>query len=131
MATGSDTYKGLAVPLLGDFQIRQRTAATDVMTITGASSQSGDFIVCESSTGTEYFVVNSSGVIDFQGATMTTGQLDLSGGGELVLQFEVATTAPSTGMTTGALFVYTAGNIAYLGVPANDGTLWKVAMTDN
>ena len=27
MAEGTDAYKGLAVPLFGDFEIKQRTAA--------------------------------------------------------------------------------------------------------
>ena len=45
MAEGSDSFKGLGVPLFGDFEIKQRTAATDIMTITGASGQTGDFIV--------------------------------------------------------------------------------------
>jgi protein involved in polysaccharide export with SLBB domain len=63
MAEGSDSLNGLGVPLFGDFEIKQRTAATDVMTITGAASQSGDFIVCQNSAGTEKFVVKSDGAV--------------------------------------------------------------------
>jgi len=63
MAEGTDSFKGLAVPLFGDFEIKQRTAATDIMTITGASGQGGDFIVCQIAAGTEKFVVDVSGNI--------------------------------------------------------------------
>lgn len=128
MAEGSDTYNGLAVPLFGDFEIKQRTAATDIMSLTGAASMTGDFIVCQNNSGTELFVVNSSGVVDFQGGTMTTGTLDLSGGGELILQLEQFTTAPSTGLTTGQLFLFTAANAQYIGVATAAGTLVEVLL---
>jgi hypothetical protein len=71
MAAGSDTYKGLAVPLTGDSLITQRTAATDVLTIQGASAQSGDFLVCRDSSSTEYFYVTSAGLGVFVGGVAT------------------------------------------------------------
>jgi hypothetical protein len=98
MATGSDTYKGLAVPLFGDFQIKQRTAATDIMTITGASGQSGDFIVCENSSGTELFYVDSSGNIVSAGTSLTLATGSKIAFGALV------TTAP-TPAAAGDFFV--------------------------
>jgi hypothetical protein len=63
MATGTSTYMGLAMPLNGESQITGQTAATDILTITGASSQSGDYLVIENSAGTELFVINSDGDI--------------------------------------------------------------------
>jgi len=64
MAVGTDTAPGgLGVPLNGDFEIKQRTAATDIATITGAASQAGDYIVCRNSSGTEAFVVTVGGSI--------------------------------------------------------------------
>jgi len=63
MAEGTKTYEGLAVPIYGESEIQQQTAATDILTLTGAGSQSGDFLVCQSNTGTEVFVVSSSGLL--------------------------------------------------------------------
>jgi len=61
MAEGSDSWKGLGVPLFGDFESVQRTAATDHVTLTGASGQTGDFLVCQNSSGTEQLVVTAGG----------------------------------------------------------------------
>jgi len=56
MAEGTKTYDGLAVPLLGESEIQQQTAATDVLTITGAASMSGDYVVLQDSDGNEEIV---------------------------------------------------------------------------
>lgn len=61
MTVGTKSFMGLAVPLYGESQIAQQTAATDILTITGAGSQSGDFIVCRNSSGTEKFSVDVNG----------------------------------------------------------------------
>lgn len=72
MAEGNETYEGLAVPLFGESEIEQQTAATDILTITGAGSQSGDFLVCQTNTGTENLVISSSGLVTSAvGMTMT------------------------------------------------------------
>lgn len=73
MAEGTKTFQGLGVPLLGEYEQVQQTAATDIVTITGAGSQSGDFFVCQSSTGTEVFVV------DVNGAVTAASNLSLGG----------------------------------------------------
>ena len=74
MAEGNKTYEGLAVPLLGESEIKQQTAATDILTITGAGSQSGDFLVCQTATGTENLVISSSGLLtSVVGASFTSG----------------------------------------------------------
>ncbi len=63
MAEGTKSYEGLAVPLFGESEITQQTAATDILTITGAASQAGDFLVLQNSTGGENLVVSSSGLV--------------------------------------------------------------------
>jgi hypothetical protein len=67
MAEGTKTYNGLAVPLFGESEIQQQTLATDILTLTGASSQTGDFIVCQNSSGTENFVVDKDGDVSLGG----------------------------------------------------------------
>ncbi len=128
MAPGTDSWKSLGVPLFGDFELRNRTDGTDHVTLTAASGDTGDFIVCRNNAETEIFVISASGTLDFQGATMTTGQLDLSGGGELILQLEQFTTAPTTGLTTGQLFLYTAANVLNIGVATAAGTTVEVPL---
>lgn len=61
MTVGTCTYMGLALPVKGEAELAQTTAATDILTITGAGSQSGDFLVCRISDGTEKFAVDVSG----------------------------------------------------------------------
>jgi uncharacterized Zn-binding protein involved in type VI secretion len=129
MATGNSAYKGLAVPLQGESQISQITAATDIFTITGASGQAGDFIVCENSAGTEKFVVDASGNVTAAGTLALSGVATL--GDFPVINGTILTTAPSTGLTTGSFFWYDAANVRQLAVASGAGTLWRVAMTDN
>src|SRR3972149_3983536 len=70
MAVGTSTYKGLAVPLNGEVELRQDTAATDFITLTGDASISGDYLVCRTGS-TEVFVINSAGAI--AAGSITTG----------------------------------------------------------
>ena len=138
MAEGKDTYNGLAVPLFGDFEIKQRTAATDVMTITGATSQSGDFIVCQIAAGTEVFVVDVSGNVTAAGTLAVTGATTLTGATTItgvatltakpVLNAAIPTTAPTTGLTTGEIFFYDAANVRRFAVALGAGTHAYVAM---
>ena len=71
MAEGTSTFMGLAPALLGESEIKQQTLATDILSITGAASQTGDFIVCQNSTGTELFVVSSSGLVTAKGLALS------------------------------------------------------------
>ncbi len=75
MTVGTNAYKGLSVPLQGESEIRQLTAATDILTITGASGQSGDFLVCRIAAGTEKFSVDVSGNVVAAGGLTTSGVL--------------------------------------------------------
>ena len=61
MAEGTCVGPQGTVPLQGECEIEQVTAATDILTITGASSQSGDFIVFQTSAGTEKAYLTSAG----------------------------------------------------------------------
>ena len=91
MAEGTGSYLGMAVPLRGESEITQVTAATDILTLTGATSQTGDFLVCQNSTGTENLVISSSGLItSVVGATFTS----------LTLTAEVSNTLSSSAATS-------------------------------
>lgn len=75
MAEGNETYMGLAVPLFGESEIQAQTAANDILTLTGASSHTGDFLVCQNSSGSELAVIDVSGNIT--GASLdVTGQVE-------------------------------------------------------
>ena len=108
MAEGNSTYKGLAVPLNGESEIVQQTAANDIITLTGATSQSGDFLVCQNSSGTELFVIDSNGYPTIPGR-MALGS--------------AITTAPTTGLTKGDLILFWEANTApVLGVCVSTAT---------
>src|SRR3990167_6552058 len=62
MAVGTSTYRGLAVPLNGEVQLSQATAATDFITLTGDATISGDYLVCRPGS-TQVFVISSAGAI--------------------------------------------------------------------
>lgn len=61
-------YDGLALSASGENTLTQVTAATDILTLTGATSQTGDFIVTETVAGVEKFVVEDGGNILVTGA---------------------------------------------------------------
>lgn len=49
MTTGTGTYDGLAVPLSGESEITQVTAATDLLTLTGVSGATGTLLTIQDS----------------------------------------------------------------------------------
>jgi len=71
MAEGKDTFKGLGVPLNGNFEITGQVAALDIMTITGAASQTGEYVICQTQNGTEELSLKKGGRIGF-GSIPTT-----------------------------------------------------------
>ena len=77
MAEGTTTYDGLAVPLSGESEITQTTLGTDILTLTGVASQTGDFLVCQNSAGTEVFVVDVNGALTV-GSSVTGTQQTLT-----------------------------------------------------
>jgi len=70
MATGNDSFMGKAVPILGNTQITSETAGDDLLTLTGATSQTGDLLVLENAAGSEVFYVEEDGVTNW---AITTG----------------------------------------------------------
>jgi len=103
MAEGNKSYKGLALPLNGEYEQTQLTAATDMVTLTGASGQTGDFIVCQDSSGNEKFVVDSDGVM-----VVPSGSAIRFGG--------FLTTAPTTGLTAGDIFLVKASSTPQIAI---------------
>ena len=69
MTVGDKTFKGLGVPLSGEFELTQLTAATDFMTMTGATSMSGDFLVLRDVDKTELLYIKSDGTFRSDTAT--------------------------------------------------------------
>lgn len=61
MAEGNSTFMGLAMPLFGESELTQTTTSKDIVTITGVASQTGDFLVCQNSSGTETHVIDVDG----------------------------------------------------------------------
>jgi hypothetical protein len=112
MAEGTKTFMGLAVPLNGECEITQITAATDILTLTGNGSMSGDFIVAQTSAGTEKFVVDYTGKITAAGGVaISTGKF---------LNLPVATTAITTGLVKGDFFVLHVSTAPLLAVCVSD-----------
>lgn len=139
MATGTSTYMGLGVPLFGEFVITQTTGATDIMTIEGGDTQTGDFIVARTSTGTERFVVEDGGNVAItqasaadigiklvQASTPTTHPVAVYANDAATVRFALTknhglllrtrTTAPTTGLTKGEVFLLFHGSAPKLAI---------------
>jgi len=93
MAEGNENYKGLAVPLYGESEIVQQTAATDIITLTATSGATGDFLVAQTAGGGEVFVIEASGKTSVISNRLVLGVA------------EAPTTAPTTGLTKGEMMV--------------------------
>ena len=91
MTAGNKTFLGLAVPLFGEATIEQQTAATDILTVKVATSQTGDYLVCADVDGDETFVVSSTGRI----GTMVLGTVALAS-----LASNASATVALSGLTT-------------------------------
>lgn len=123
MATGTNTYEGLAVPLFGESQITQQTAANDILTLTGADTMTGDFLVCENSAGTELFVINSDG--DIATITNFADDVTVEAGKHVILnktdqstfsrvRLAILNSAPSSaGLTKGEIWLAKSTDAAY------------------
>lgn len=140
MTAGSSTYMGLAVPLFGEFVIAQTTGASDIMTIEGGDTQTGDFIVLRDSTATERFVVEDGGnVVITQKAAADVGlkivrytaasadALKIASNDDSATKrfaitknynpvLRVFTTKPTTGLTQGELMLIFHGSMPKLGI---------------
>jgi len=91
MAEGTSTYKGLAVPLNGESEIKQITAATDILTLTAVTAATGDFLVCQTAGGGELVVVDANGYLTVQRLIIGAAN--------------GVTTAPTTGMAKGEIML--------------------------
>ena len=133
MATGTDSFMGKAMPIVGNATLTGETAADDILTITGASSQSGDYLVIENSSGTELFYIDSNGGFntgskvdfDFAGSAAkgiiwdaSADRLSMknSGAGITKLNLGDCVTAPTTGVDVGDLFIIQSSAVFRLGV---------------
>lgn len=139
------TFMGLAVPLYGDSNIINQTAANDVLTLTGASAQTGDFFVAETSAGTEVFVVEDGGnVVITQAAAADIGLKIVQASTPTVdvmavyandgttqrfgitknhgLRLRIRTTKPTTGLTKGELFLLMHNTNPKIGVCSSTAT---------
>ena len=125
MTVGTRTFMELAVPLNGECQIKQETAATDIITVTGASSQTGDFLVLRNSSNTEKFVVDVNGVVT------AAGGIILSSG---LLRLPIATTAVTTGLVAGDMYILQASTAPQIGLcisaAGNTCYYWTATTTD-
>jgi len=130
MAVGDSAFKGLAVPLTGESEIKQVSLAKDILTITGVGSQSGDFLVLRNSSLTEKFVVDVSGNTTIAGTLTATGALTVGGSG--IAGLTPLTTAPTTGLTEGQLFLAMATSVPQIGIcysTAANSVMYITALT--
>ena len=99
MAEGTGTFMGLAVPLLGESEIKQQTVANDILTLTGGTSMTGDFVVLQDVSGNELFYITNEGEVNIAiNSTAATSVISFAmGAGAVVTNFlAVSTTnAPS------------------------------------
>jgi hypothetical protein len=130
MTEGISTFMGLAVPLYGESEIHAQSQTLDILTITHSSAGTGDFIVAQGYTGTEVFVVSSSGLITATGlaltgvSTITGGKFDLAISSTVSTNYGIKFTMGASAVAA-ALIDYTAGitaaTTAYLGVASSNG----------
>ena len=119
MTEGTKTFEGLAVPLYDESEIQQQTVATDILTITGGASQTGDFLVLQTSAGAELFVVSAAGNVDIaiNSTTSTNHGIKFTMGASSVTQCVIDYTAGITAATT-----------AYLGVASSNGPTYLLSV---
>ena len=118
MAEGIRTWDGAAVPLLGESEIKQQDAAADILTVTGATSMTGDFVVLQTVSGSEVFVIGSAGQLSILGAAGDSGViLTKTGTGQTTfarLRLPILETAPaSAGLTKGDVWLAKATTDVY------------------
>jgi len=129
MATGTRTFKGLGCPLNGEFEVKQITLGTDIVTIRGVASQSGDFLVCRNSALSEKFSVDVNGAV-IAASTLTAGGAITVPAGSGYGYTTLGTTAP-TPTAAGQLFLLQASTAVQLGASnaSNDMIYFALATT--
>lgn len=126
MAEGNTTYDGLAIPLKGEYEQTQTTVGNDMVTLTGKSGMTGDFLVCQTSAGVETFVIGASGSLSVTQQQLTVSATTMIAGLNVVVSStgalqalgtaEVAVTgvtvSPDSDAIMNAAFVYAGGSTA-------------------
>ena len=101
MATGVQTYEGMAVPLFGESVIVQTTAATDILTIQQKTTGSGgNFLTVQNASGTQLLGISNLGNVNLRRYT----------------------TKPTTGLTKGDLYLMFHGSRPMLCVCTSTAT---------
>ena len=126
MAEGNSTYDGLAIPLSGEYEQTQTTVGNDMVTLTGKSGMTGDFLVCQTSAGVETFVVGVSGSLSATQQQLTVSATTQIAGLNVVVSSTGAlaalgtvetavtgvTVSPSSKAIMNAAFAYAGGSTA-------------------
>ena len=99
MSEGTSTFVGLSLPRLGEYEQVQQDPTIDVVTITGSTGQTGDFLVAQDSDGTEVFVLSSSGNVTMKGYGVSS---------------TIAVSAVNVAVTSTGAFAQGAHNSAYM-----------------
>ena len=120
MTVGTSTYKGIGVPLNGEVEMKQDTAATDFVTLTGDSSISGDLLVMRAG-ATEVAWFDSAGKLHATGIDAIEG-LTIAAGKYLKFSTPISTGVPTTGITKGQMFLVMKSSTPQLGVAVNAAT---------
>jgi len=109
MAPGNKAFKGLAVPLWGESEIAQVALASDILTITGVASQSGDYLVMRDSDGVEDFVFNSDATL------VLSAKGSLAGAAFGKIRFPMLASAPTSaaGIKAGDMWIAKATTDVY------------------
>lgn len=120
MAVGTSSWMGLGLGRYGEYELTQITLGNDIVTITGATSQTGDFLVCRIAAGTEVFSVDVSG-------NVIATSVDVSGcvQGTVYGAAPSTTTCPAGGMAPGPNTAYGAGTFYF----NSGGTIYYLAGT--
>ena len=114
MTVGTNVGPQACWPLYGEVEHKQETAATDIITITGASSQTGDFLVLRNSAGTEKVYITSAGAV--VGSTLSAiSSFGLFGkacvGTQSITSSACGQTSGSFGWDSSANFIIATNNI--------------------
>ena len=126
MAEGNSTYEGLAAPLFGEYEQTQTTVGNDMVTLTGKASMTGDFLVCQTSAGSEVFVVGVSGSLSVTQQQLTVSATTMVAGLNIVVSSTGAlqalgtevvavtgvTVSPDSDAIMNAAFAYAGGSTA-------------------
>lgn len=83
MTTGSSSWNGLGMGLSGEYELTQIVAATDFLTLTGASSMGGDFLVLRDSDNSEKLYINNVGTIYIRNDVDATAYLGIDARGTI------------------------------------------------